>query len=269
MTEDELLIDAMNLSVKYPNGDLALDNVTFSIKATTFLAIIGPNGSGKTTLLKTMLGILKPTQGSIKILGYDAKRDYKAIRQLVRYVPQRDHIEHTVPMKVKDIVLMGRLLKKPPPRFATAKDIEFAKKALQRVDLVNLWLQPFPELSGGQRQRVLVARALASEGQILMLDEPLSGADLESQNRIVEALREYYDEHQVNIIMVTHDLNPIHVVVKDVLMLNQSVIGIGHPCQIMDLSLLRQVYGPSAQIVELGGHKYCITHDSGIDHHDH
>ncbi|MFW9830909.1 MAG: metal ABC transporter ATP-binding protein [Candidatus Thorarchaeota archaeon] len=263
------LIEAENLTVKYPNGDIALENVTFSIQATTFLAIIGPNGSGKSTLLKTMLGLLKPTQGSISVLGHDATREHKTIRKMVRYVPQRDHIEHTVPMKVKDIVLMGRLLKKPPPRFASHKDVTIAKDALHRVDLDELWNHPFPELSGGQRQRVLVARALSSEGQIMMLDEPMSGADHDSQVRIVEALQEYYDENQVNIIMVTHDLNPIHMIVKNVLMLNRRVMGIGHPCEIMDLKILKEVYGPTAQIVELAGHKYCLTHDSGMDRHDH
>jgi ABC-type Mn2+/Zn2+ transport system ATPase subunit len=103
----------------------------------------------------------------------------------------------------------------------------------------------------------------------MMLDEPMSGADHDSQVLIVDALQEYYNENQVNIIMVTHDLNPIHTMVKDVLMLNRTVMGIGHPCAVMDLELLRQVYGPSAKIVELAGHKYCITGDSGFDHHDH
>ncbi|MFX1510127.1 MAG: metal ABC transporter ATP-binding protein [Promethearchaeota archaeon] len=263
------LIEAQDLEVKYPDGDIALTNVTFSIDAPTFMAIIGPNGSGKTTLIKTMLGILKPTEGFIHVMGFDAKREYKEIRRMVRYVPQRDQIEATVPMKVKDIVLMGRLLKKPPLRIASGKDIKLAKDALRRVNLEELWNQPFPELSGGQRQRVLVARAMATEGEIMMLDEPMSGADHDSQVQIVEALKEYYEEHEVNIIMVTHDLNPIHTVVKDVLMLNRTVMGVGHPCALMDLELLKKVYGPTAKIVELAGHKYCITHDSGFDRHGH
>jgi ABC-type Mn2+/Zn2+ transport system ATPase subunit len=262
-------IEAENLTVVYPTGDVALQDVTFTIPDTTFMAIIGPNGSGKSTLLKTMLGLLKPAQGTIKVWGHDVKRKYKAIRHMVRYVPQRDHIEHTIPMKVKDIVLMGRLLKKPPPRFASGKDIVAAKEALRRVALDNLWNQPFPVLSGGQRQRVLVARALASEGEIMMLDEPLLGADHDSQLQIVEALHEFYKENQVSIIMVTHDLNPIHMMVKDVVMLNRRLVGIGHPCAIMDSDLLKQVYGPTARIIELDGHRFCITHDSGVDRHVH
>ncbi len=262
------LIEAHDLAVRYPNGALALHHVSFEIKSPSFMAIIGPNGSGKSTLVKTALGLIKPSRGTIKVMGYDSQKKSGNIRKLVRYVPQRDRIDLTVPMKVKDIVLMGRLLKKLPPRFATSKDIASAKDALQQVNMENLWERPFPELSGGQRQRVLVARALAGEGSILVLDEPLSGTDVESQNLIVDALRRYHKENDVSIIMITHDLNPIHTLVEDVLLLKNTVIGIGEPCSIMDPELIKKVYGPSARIVEHSGHRYCMTHDSGIDRHD-
>ncbi len=262
------LMEAQNLAVRYPNGELALHNVSFQIKSPSFMAIIGPNGSGKSTLVKTFLGLIKPFRGSIKINGYDSTKKTGKIRKLVRYVPQRDRIELTVPMKVKDIVLMGRLLKKLPPRFTSSKDIEIAKDALEQVDMVDLWDHPFPELSGGQRQRVLVARALAGEGSILVLDEPLAGTDVESQDLIVKALGRYHKENDVSIIMVTHDLNPIHTLVEDVLLLKNTVIGLGEPCSIMDPELMKKVYGPTARIVEHSGHRYCMTRDSGIDRHD-
>ncbi len=262
------LIEAHDLAVRYPNGALALHHVTFEIKSPSFMAIIGPNGSGKSTLVKTALGLIKPSRGTIKVMGYDSQKKSGKIRKQVRYVPQRDRIDLTVPMKVKDIVLMGRLLKKLPPRFATSKDIAAAKDALQQVNMEDLWERPFPELSGGQRQRVLVARALASEGSILVLDEPLSGTDVESQNLIVNALRRYHKENDVSIIMITHDLNPIHTLVEDVLLLKNTVIGIGEPCSIMDPELIKKVYGPTAKIVEHSGHRYCMTHDSGLDRHD-
>ena len=262
------LLEAQNLAVRYPNGDLALHDVSFQIKSPSFMAIIGPNGSGKSTLVKTFLGLIKPFRGSIKVNGYDSVKKPGKIRKLVRYVPQRDRIELTVPMKVKDIVLMGRLLKKLPPRFASSKDVSIAKDALQQVNMESLWDHPFPELSGGQRQRVLVARALASEGSILVLDEPLAGTDVESQDLIVDVLGRYHKENDVSIIMVTHDLNPIHTLVDEVLLLKNTVIGIGEPCSIMDPELMKKVYGPTARIVEHSGHRYCMTHDSGIDRHD-
>jgi ABC-type Mn2+/Zn2+ transport system ATPase subunit len=249
----ELLLEAEDLAVKYPNGDLALYNVTFTVASPSFMAIIGPNGSGKSTLLKTILGLLEPFKGHIKMLGFDSTNQKSEIRKRVRYVPQRDQIELTVPMKVKDIVLMGRLLKKPPPRFASPKDKDAAKSALKIVQMEEFWNRPFPELSGGQRQRVLVARALASEGPVLILDEPLAGTDVESQDMIVDALGKYHSENDVSIIMVTHDLNPIHILVQDVLLLKNE--------------LMKQMYGPTARIVEYAGHRYCVTKDSGVDRH--
>lgn len=262
------LIEAEGLAVKYPNGATALYNVSLDIKAPSFTAIIGPNGSGKSTLLKTALGIIKPVRGWMRVLGYDSVTKSKNIRRLVRYVPQRDKIELTVPMRVKDIALMGRLLKKSPPRFASSKDKEIAKKALKQVNMDEYWNRSFNELSGGQRQRVLVARALASDGPLIILDEPLAGTDAESQDLIVEALGEAYNEQGANIIMVTHDLNPIHTLVKDVLLLKNTVIGIGTPCDVMEPELLMKVYGPTAKVIEYGGHRYCVTHDSGVDRHD-
>ncbi|MFX1482003.1 MAG: metal ABC transporter ATP-binding protein [Promethearchaeota archaeon] len=262
------LIEAKDLAVRYPTGELALHDVSFVVKSPSFMAIIGPNGSGKSTLVKTFLGLIRPSRGSIRVNGFDSQKNSGKIRKLVRYVPQRDRIELSVPMKVKDIVLMGRLLKKLPPRFSSSKDVSIARDALQQVNMEELWERPFPELSGGQRQRVLVARALASEGSILVLDEPLAGTDAESQDLIVEALGRYHKEHDVSIIMVTHDLNPIHTLVQDVLLLKNTVIGIGEPCTVMDPDLIEKVYGPTARIVEHSGHRYCMTRDSGIDRHD-
>jgi ABC-type Mn2+/Zn2+ transport system ATPase subunit len=264
----ESLISAQDLAVKYPNGEIALHHVTFYVGYPSFMAIIGPNGSGKSTLVKTVLGLLKPLRGSVGLLGLDSIKNQSQIRKLVRYVPQRDRIELNVPMKVKDIVLMGRLIKKPPPRVASHNDKTAAKNALKQVAMDEFWERPFPELSGGQRQRVLVARALAGEGPVLMLDEPLAGTDADSQDLIVDALGVYHRENDVSIIMVTHDLNPIHTLVRDVLMLKNTVVGVGTPCDVMDPALVRNLYGPAAKIVEHSGHRYCVTPDSGVDRHD-
>jgi len=204
----------------------------------------------------------------VGLLGLDSVKNQSRIRKLVRYVPQRDRIELNVPMKVKDIVLMGRLVKKPPPRVASHEDKKAARSSLQQVAMDEFWERPFPELSGGQRQRVLVARALAGEGPVLMLDEPLAGTDVDSQDLIVDALGVYHRENDVSIIMVTHDLNPIHTMVRDVLMLKNTVVGVGTPCDVMDPELVRNLYGPTAKIVEHSGHRYCVTQDSGVDRHD-
>jgi len=262
------LLKAENLAVRYANGAIALHHVNFSVESPTFMAIIGPNGSGKSTLLKTTLGLMNPLRGNISLLGHDSKRNNSEIRKLVRYVPQRDKIGLNVPMKVRDVVLMGRLVKKQLPRLATKNDEKIAKEAISEVAMDDHWERPFPELSGGQRQRVLVARALAGEGSVLMLDEPLSGTDVESQDLIVEALGRYHRENDVSVIMVTHDLNPIHTLVRDFLMLKNTVVGVGTPCDVMDLELVQKLYGPTAKIVEYSGHRYCLTRDTGVDRHD-
>ncbi len=267
MRENRVLFESDNLWVKYPNGEVALHDVTFQIQEPSFVAVIGPNGSGKSTLVKTALGLLKPFRGRIGLFGFDSVEEPGEIRKRVRYLPQRDRIDVNIPMRVVDIVLMGRLLKKSPPRIASSTDKKISMNALEKVNMEKLWERPFPQLSGGQRQRVLVARALASEGKLLLLDEPLAGTDVESQNMIVEALKAYHEENDVSVIMVTHDLNPIHTLVQDVLLLQNTVIGVGTPCSIMDPELLQKVYGPDARVVEYAGHRYCVTRDSGVDRH--
>ncbi|MFW9845363.1 MAG: metal ABC transporter ATP-binding protein [Candidatus Thorarchaeota archaeon] len=262
------LLEADNLSVRYPNGAIALHHVNFSVDSPTFMAIIGPNGSGKSTLLKTTLGLMNPLRGRISMLGHDSTRAKSEIRSLVRYVPQRDRIGLNIPMKVKDVVLMGRLVKKRLPRLASKYDERMARESLSQVAMDDFWERPFPELSGGQRQRVLVARALAGEGSVLMLDEPLAGTDVESQDLIVGALGRYHRENEVSVIMVTHDLNPIHTLVRDVLMLKNTIVGIGTPCDVMDPLLVQRLYGPTAKIIEHSGHRYCLTRDTGVDRHD-
>jgi ABC-type Mn2+/Zn2+ transport system ATPase subunit len=262
------LVEAENLAVRYPDGEIALHHVSFKVESPTFMAIIGPNGSGKSTLLKTILGLMKPMKGHVNLMGYDSEKDQSKIRKMVRYVPQRDRIGLNVPMKVKDVVLMGRLLKKPLPRLASKNDEKIAREALNHVAMIDFWERPFPELSGGQRQRVLVARALAGEGQVLILDEPLAGTDMDSQELIVDALGRYHRDNDVSVIMVTHDLNPIHTLVRDVLMLKNTVVGVGTPCDVMDPELVQKLYGPTAKIVEHSGHRYCLTRDTGADRHD-
>lgn len=266
--DKSVLIEADDLAVRYPNGEVALYDVTFKIEAPSFTVILGPNGSGKSTLVKTALGLLEPTKGKLRVFGYDCKREHKQIRKLVRYVPQRDNIDMNVPLSVGDIVLMGRLLKKPPLRLTSRKDKQRATHALELVNMDDYWDRAFPELSGGQRQRVLVARALAGDGPLLILDEPLAGTDSESQDLIVKVLGDYHKNEQVSIIMITHDLNPVHLYVKDVLLLKKTLIGFGTPCDIMDPDVLKRVYGPTARIIEYAGHRYCVTHDSGFDRHD-
>jgi len=256
------LIEVEDLSVRFPNGIVALEDINVKIRHPVFLVIAGPNGAGKTTFLKVMLGLIKPFKGRLKVLDIDPTREGSKIRKLIGYVPQRKSIDYSLPVKVKDIVLMGRLLKKSPPRVVSKKDVEAAKRALEKVGLKDLWDRSFFELSGGQQQRVLVARAISTEGKILILDEPFSGADVKSQTTILQTLKSLRDSGEISIVMVTHDVNPCHPYIDEVLLLNRRLIGYGKPCDLMKKEILWKVYGPSIQVIEHEGHFYAITGDS-------
>ncbi len=255
------LIEAEGLYVRYPTGTLALEDINFSTPHPVFLAVIGPNGSGKTTLLKTMLGLIRPVRGSIRVMGMDPSRQGGDIRRLIAYVPQRKSMDYNIPIKVKDVVLMGRLAKKTLPRVASREDIEVAERSLKLVGLEELWDASFRELSGGQQQRVLVARAISAEGKLMLLDEPLSGADVESQSLILDTLKSIRDRGDVSVVMVTHDLNPCHPYIDEALLINRRIYGYGDPCNLMNKEILSEVYGPNVRLIEHEGHFYAVIGD--------
>ncbi|MBS7650205.1 MAG: metal ABC transporter ATP-binding protein [Candidatus Bathyarchaeia archaeon] len=257
----ETIVDVKNLYVKYSTGTVALEDVSFTLEHPTFTAVIGPNGSGKTTLLRTILGLVKPTKGSVKVMGIDPSSQSFQIRRLAAYIPQRKSIDYNIPIKVKDVVLMGRLAKKAVPRIASRRDLDAAKKSLRLLGLEDCWDRPFPELSGGQQQRVLVARALASEARLMLLDEPLSGADVESQYVILDLLKDLRENSDVDILMVTHDLNPCHPYIDNAILLNRRLYGYGEPCNLMRLDILSKVYGPNVRLITHEGHIYAVIGD--------
>jgi len=173
-------VETSGLTVRL-NGFEALSNVTLSLNHPTFTAIIGPNGAGKTTLLKTILGLIRPQSGNIRVMGLDPIKEPKKVRSMVGYVPQRDRTSIFVPMKTKDVVMMSRLASKRPPRWATEYDEIVVRKVLRIVGVEDLADRRFDELSGGQQQKVLIARAIVSEPRLLLLDEPFNGIDVRSR----------------------------------------------------------------------------------------
>lgn len=250
-----------NLCVRL-NGALALEEVSFSAEHPTFLSVIGPNGAGKTTLLKAMMGLIRPFSGTIKVLGLDPIKDGSALRRVVGYVPQRDRITREVPMKVKEVVLMGLVARKSPPRTASQWDVESAKEALRLVGLEDLWNKPFSELSGGQQQRVLIARCLAFKPKLLLLDEPFSGVDIKTQLAILGLLRRLKDEHEASVFLVAHDINPLVDVSEKILLLNRRVVAYGRPKEVLTEEKLREVYGGGIKVVTYGDKCFAITGDA-------
>jgi zinc transport system ATP-binding protein len=193
-------IEVAHLFFNY-GGPAVLEDVSFSLGLHEFVAIFGPNGGGKTTLLQLLMGFLKPISGSIAVLG----KSPKGARLQIGWVPQTFHFDRSFPISVKEVVLEGRLHYMKWNGAFHKRDHEIAEEALERVGLQKTSPLAFAFLSGGQMQRVLIARALASKPQLLLLDEPTANIDPEGQQEMYELLAELKKE--MAILMVTHHLH--------------------------------------------------------------
>lgn len=254
----ENIVYVKDVSVKIKNN-IVLDSVEFEIKKPSLVMIIGPNGAGKTTLLKTLLGIVKPFKGEVKVLGLNPFKDGIKVRRLIGYVPQKDKISYETPLRVKDVVLMGILLRRKPPRFISKQDIETAMKALTYLNMEDKWESFFDELSGGYQRRVLIARALVSNPSLLLLDEVFTGLDLESQEKLLSLLK-YLKEQGKTIIIVEHELDPVMNIADKVLVLNRSVCVYGEPHEVLSEDKLKPIY-PYLRTIEKEGRRVVILGD--------
>lgn len=214
--------------------DPVLYDVHLSVYHTDFIGLIGPNGGGKTTFLKVLLGLLPPMRGSVKILGKPVRQG----RRWIGYVPQSVEFDHAFPITVWEVARMGRIGHRGLFRRYTAEDDERVADALRRVGMLDMRNRTFGELSGGQRQRVYVARALAGEPAILLLDEPTSSVDPGFRSNIYEILRELNEK--ITILLVTHDLGVISSYVKTVGCLNGTLIY--HREKLMTEDMLEATY---------------------------
>jgi len=258
---EKYAIEVDNVVVAF-NSLVVLDHVSLKMKKGSFIAILGPNGAGKTTLLKVIMGLLKPVKGTVKIFGLDPLRNGDIVRSLIGYVPQRQRVSLNVPMRVIDIVLMGVLADKKPPRVPKDECYERAFRALKTVGIDDLWDVQFSELSGGQQQRVLIARALSRNPKLLLLDEPMNGVDVASQREIVNAIGKLKREHGVGTLMVTHDVNPIVEHLDKVILLNRRVIAEGKPEEVFNEEVLTIAYGSKIRVITYEGRCYALIGDT-------
>jgi len=243
-------IETRDVRFRYQrDGTHVLDGVSFTARRGEILAIMGPNGCGKSTLMRVMMGLLKPESGSVRILGMDPGREPLAVQRRIGYMPQKEHIEGSIPVTVRDVVLMGRLARKGALGVTRATDLTLVREALEYVGMDDRMDVIFSELSGGQQQRVLLARALAVEPEILLLDEPFAGMDVPSKQEVVELLEALSRDHGVTTVVVVHDVNPLVHVVDDVLLLNRSVVAVGDPFDVLNESNLLTTYGAMIPIV--------------------
>jgi zinc transport system ATP-binding protein len=194
-----------------------LEDITLSVKELDFIGLIGPNGSGKSTLFKVLLGLVPTRQGQIRILGQSVQQG----RRHLGYVPQSVQFDLAFPISVWDVVLMGRMGRRRLLQNFTSKDHERVEVALRDVEMWHLRDRSISELSGGQRKRVYIARALATEPKILLLDEPMAGVDAHAETHIYDLLKQL--NQQITILMISHDIGAIASCVKTVGCLNRRL----------------------------------------------
>lgn len=237
-------IEIENLSVYYDDV-CALSNINLTVSEKEFLGIIGPNGGGKSTLVKAILGLIKPSSGSVKIYGKEPGNQ----QRILGYVPQFLKFDRNFPINVMDVVLMGRL---PAGcrlfhRY-TKEDREIAETMLEKLGMHELKERQIGQLSGGQLQRVLIARALAVQPKIILLDEPTSSVDSTSKYQIYELLNKLNEE--ITVIVVTHDTEAVSSHIKSLACLNTKLYYHGAPE--LDNETFQQVYGCPVELIAHG-----------------
>jgi manganese/iron transport system ATP-binding protein len=231
------------VSVAY-NGKLALQEISFSLAPGDRVAVVGPNGAGKTTLFRTIAGTMQPSAGEVRIYGHEPGGHI-----CIAYVPQRSEVDWQFPVTVQDVVMMGRIRKIGLFRWPRRKDWQFVRQAMQSVGVEGLAGQHIAELSGGQQQKVFLAQAIAQEAELVLLDEPLGGLDLPSQEAIFEILDRLKGEG-VSVLVATHDLNLAAERFDRVILLNHRLVAMGAPNQVFTQPHLVQAYGGHIHLVE-------------------
>ena len=217
-----------HVSFAYEDGVPVLDDLTLSVRPGEFVAVVGPNGAGKSTLLKIILGLIQPQRGKVELFGQELSRFREWWR--LGYVPQRiEQSNPHFPATVEEIVLLGRVAKIGLFRWPGRADRAAALRALDLVGMADLRHRMIGQLSGGQQQRVYIARALAAEPELLILDEPTAGVDAESQARFYMLLNELNQKLGVALMFVSHDIGPLREMLDTVVCVNRTLCYYGPP----------------------------------------
>jgi len=245
-------ISICDLSFSY-DTQVVLTDVNLEIQALDSICVVGPNGGGKSTLIKLIVGLLKPDSGDVRVFGEKPE----AARLGIGYVPQYARYDPQFPISVFEVVCMGRLSNSWTGWY-TREDREQVMESLNLIGLADIAAQPFSAISGGQRQRVLIARALASEGNILILDEPTANIDHESELQFFDLLTEL--NKRMTILMVTHEVGFASTFFKRIACVNKQVVI--HPTSALTGDLIRDMYGGDLQMIR---HDHCC----GVEGHQH
>lgn len=241
--DDEPILDVRKVSARY-NGRFALEDITFHLHAGERVAVVGPNGAGKSTLFKVVAGVMQPVSGEVKVYG---STPYGHV--CIAYIPQRSQVDWNFPVSVADVVMMGRIAKLGPLNWPKKHDWDFVQHALETVSLNDLSRRQIGELSGGQQQRMFIARALAQEAELMLMDEPLSGLDMPSQEGILALLDELKGKN-VTVMVATHDLEQAAEYFDRIMLLNRHLIGLGTADDVLHTEKLVQAYGGRLRSVD-------------------
>jgi zinc transport system ATP-binding protein len=228
---DEEVIRAEGLRFSY-GSEPVLEEVDLVLRRREFVALVGPNGSGKSTLLRVLLGLLRPEAGSVRLLGESPER--LSERWRIGYVPQRPALARDLPATVQEIVSAGRLARRGWWRRLTRTDKEAVEHAMGSVALLELRDRRVSELSGGQQQRAFIAKALVSEPEVLVLDEPVAGVDAESQRLFRESLTHMIEEHGAAVLLASHELGAVAADLTRVVVLKRRILFDGTPDSLVE-----------------------------------
>lgn len=252
MNQKEPLIQYESVSIGYSKKSPVLSGLSFVIESGDFIGLIGPNGSGKTTLLKSLLGLQKPLSGQIEINDREIR---------FGYVKQRQTVDELFPLSVGEVVLMGRYGMMGFLRRPQKEDWEQVRKALMKLDSLKLIQQPYRDLSGGQKQRVLIARALASEPTVLILDEPTNDLDVGGEHQIMELLKQINQEEGITVIVVTHILNVVLGYAKKIALTGLDKFVFDSIEKIATSETLSQLYQHQIKVKEVDGKRVILPCD--------
>lgn len=227
-------------TVTYRNGHTALRDASFELPAGTITALVGVNGSGKSTLFKAIMGLERLASGSVRVMGLPAAQALRS--KLTAYVPQAEEVDWDFPVLVEDVVMMGRYGHMGLLRIPRRADHEAVDAALARVDMGALRKRQIGELSGGQRKRVFLARALAQDSQVILLDEPFTGVDVKTEDQIIQLLRELRSEGRIMLVS-THNLGSVPEFCDRVVLIKRTVLAHGPTDEVYTRDNLERAFG--------------------------
>ncbi|MDO4643062.1 MAG: ATP-binding cassette domain-containing protein [Cardiobacteriaceae bacterium] len=245
----ETSLNVKNVSITYPNGHQAIHDVTFSLSGSTVCALVGVNGSGKSTLFNSIMGIIRPQTGTVQVNGLPIAQAMKA--NGIAYVPQSENIDWHFPILVKDVVMLGRYGHMGMLRRARPRDYEAVSAALDRLGIADLANRQIGALSGGQKKRVFLARALAQESRVILLDEPFTGVDAKTEYAAMELLKKLRQEGYLMLVS-THNLGAVPQYCNEVVLLNRTIIAHGSIDEIYTVDNLERTFGSALKNIGLG-----------------